>query len=132
SLQVPNYAISFKHGRSTKPFGRLWWDETVSTVMTRAEPHNHALLHPLQDRVLTVRENARLQGFPDQYKLTGPIKERYAQVGNAVAVPVARALGFSLGKALTHNVGRDPLFRLPSNYLDLAYPTASTSSQDDA
>ncbi|CAN1236577.1 DNA (cytosine-5)-methyltransferase 1 [Linum grandiflorum] len=129
---VPNYAISFKHGRSTKPFGRLWWDETVSTVMTRAEPHNHALLHPLQDRVLTVRENARLQGFPDQYKLTGPIKERYAQVGNAVAVPVARALGFSLGKALTHNVGRDPLFRLPSNYLDLAYPTASTSSQDDA
>ncbi|CAN1236575.1 DNA (cytosine-5)-methyltransferase CMT3 [Linum grandiflorum] len=118
--------------KSEQPFGRLWWDETVSTVMTRAEPHNHALLHPLQDRVLTVRENARLQGFPDQYKLTGPIKERYAQVGNAVAVPVARALGFSLGKALTHNVGRDPLFRLPSNYLDLAYPTASTSSQDDA
>lgn len=35
-----------------------------------------AILHPVQDRVLTVRENARLQGFPDYYKLCGPIKER--------------------------------------------------------
>lgn len=35
------------------------------------------ILHPEQDRVLTIRENARLQGFPDCYKLYGPIKERY-------------------------------------------------------
>lgn len=60
-----------------RPFGRLWWDETVPTVVTRAEPHNQVILHPLQDRVLTIRENARLQGFPDYYKLLGPIKERY-------------------------------------------------------
>ncbi|CAN1351359.1 DNA (cytosine-5)-methyltransferase CMT1, partial [Linum perenne] len=110
---VPDYAMSFMDGASTKPFGRLWWDETVPTVVTRAEPHNQVILHPLQDRVLTVRENARLQGFPDHYKLVGPIKERYIQIGNAVAVPVARALGFVLGKALTHNVERDPLFTLP-------------------
>lgn len=36
-----------------------------------------AIMHPEQDRVLTIRENARLQGFPDYYKLCGPIKERY-------------------------------------------------------
>ncbi|CAN1351369.1 DNA (cytosine-5)-methyltransferase CMT1, partial [Linum perenne] len=129
---VPDYAMSFMDGASTKPFGRLWWDETVPTVVTRAEPHNQVILHPLQDRVLTVRENARLQGFPDHYKLVGPIKERYIQIGNAVAVPVARALGFVLGKALTHNVERDPLFTLPSNYLELAHPSTSSSSQDDA
>jgi DNA (cytosine-5)-methyltransferase 1 len=34
------------------------------------------ILHPNQDRVLTVRENARLQGFPDYYRLIGPIKEK--------------------------------------------------------
>lgn len=35
-------------------------------------------MHPEQDRVLTIRENARLQGFPDYYKLFGPVKERCA------------------------------------------------------
>ncbi|TVU13618.1 hypothetical protein EJB05_37038, partial [Eragrostis curvula] len=65
---VPDYAMSFIKGRSLKPFGRLWWDETVPTVVTRAEPHNQIILHPDQARVLTVRENARLQGFPDYYR----------------------------------------------------------------
>lgn len=35
-----------------------------------------AILHPEQDRVLSIRENARLQGFPDWYKLFGSVKER--------------------------------------------------------
>jgi len=39
--------------------------------------HFQVLLHPEQDRVLSIRENARLQGFPDCYKLCGPVKQRY-------------------------------------------------------
>ncbi|TVU05020.1 hypothetical protein EJB05_48168, partial [Eragrostis curvula] len=101
-----------------RPFGRLWWDETVPTVVTRAEPHNQIILHPDQARVLTVRENARLQGFPDYYRLFGPIKEKYIQVGNAVAVPVARALGHCLGQAyLGESDGSDPLCVLPDSSL---------------
>ncbi|CAA0842520.1 DNA (cytosine-5)-methyltransferase CMT3 [Striga hermonthica] len=114
---VPDYAMSFVGGKSLKPFGRLWWDETVPTVVTRAEPHNQAILHPLQNRVLSVRENARLQGFPDYYRLLGPVKERYIQVGNAVAVPVARALGYSLALALNGLSGDAPLLTLPDDYL---------------
>ncbi|XP_016513164.1 DNA (cytosine-5)-methyltransferase CMT3-like isoform X3 [Nicotiana tabacum] len=113
---VPDYAITFVRGTSTKPFGRLWWDEIVPTVVTRAEPHNQVILHPEQDRVLTIRENARLQGLPDYYKLTGPIKERYMQVGNAVAVPVARALGYSLALAMEGLSGEKPLLSLPPNF----------------
>ncbi|KAK4355044.1 hypothetical protein RND71_027238 [Anisodus tanguticus] len=113
---VPDYAMSFVGGSSSKPFGRLWWDETVPTVVTRAEPHNQTIIHPLQDRVLTIRENARLQGFPDYYKLIGPIKERYMQVGNAVAVPVARALGYSLATSMKGLSGETPLFSLPRNF----------------
>ncbi|KAL3499666.1 hypothetical protein ACH5RR_038759 [Cinchona calisaya] len=113
---VPDYAMTFVGGSSSKPFGRLWWDETVPTVVTRAEPHNQTILHPNQDRVLTIRENARLQGFPDYYKLFGPIKERYIQVGNAVAVPVARALGYSLALALKGLSGDEPVFTLPENF----------------
>ncbi|CAN1814165.1 DNA (cytosine-5)-methyltransferase 1 [Linum perenne] len=129
---VPDYAMTFVKGTSSKPFGRLWWDETVPTVVTRPEPHNQVIIHPEQDRVLSVRENARLQGFPDYYKLVGSIKERYIQVGNAVAVPVSRALGFVLGTALKGNAGRQPLFTLPSDYLERAHPTTPVSSQDEA
>ncbi|XP_048137366.1 DNA (cytosine-5)-methyltransferase CMT3-like isoform X2 [Rhodamnia argentea] len=115
---VPDYAMTFTNGSSSKPFARVWWDETVPTVVTRAEPHNQAILHPEQDRVFTVRENARLQGFPDYYKLTGPIKERYIQVGNAVAVPVARALGCALAQAFQKSANDDdPLFRLPDIFV---------------
>ncbi|CAO2145112.1 unnamed protein product [Urochloa humidicola] len=114
---VPDYAMSFIKGTSPKPFGRLWWDETVPTVVTRAEPHNQIILHPTQARVLTVRENTRLQGFPDYYRLFGPIKEKYIQVGNAVAVPVARALGYCLGQAfLGESEGSHPLSELPASF----------------
>ncbi|CAM8912045.1 unnamed protein product [Rhodiola kirilowii] len=116
---VPAYAMSFHDGTSSKPFARLWWDETVPTVVTRAEPHNQRILHPDQDRVLTIRENARLQGFPDHYKLFGPVKERYTQVGNAVAVPVARTLGYALGLAFQGIADSSPLLTLPDNFPDI-------------
>ncbi|TMX03560.1 hypothetical protein EJD97_015750 [Solanum chilense] len=127
---VPDYAMTFVRGTSQKPFGRLWWDEIVSTVVTRAEPHNQSVLHPVQDRVLTIRENARLQGFPDYYKLTGPIKERYIQVGNAVAVPVARALGYSLALALKGLSRDQPLLTLPPNFPCLEELVSNDESLD--
>ncbi|XP_048137358.1 DNA (cytosine-5)-methyltransferase CMT3-like isoform X2 [Rhodamnia argentea] len=128
---VPDYAMTFVNGSSSKPFARVWWDETVPTVVTRAEPHNQAILHPEQDRVLTVRENARLQGFPDYYKLSGPIKERYIQVGNAVAVPVARALGCALAEAFQKSASEDPLFRLPDKFVNKSEQHSSASSEND-
>uniref|UniRef100_A0A2N9I1X4 DNA (cytosine-5-)-methyltransferase n=1 Tax=Fagus sylvatica TaxID=28930 RepID=A0A2N9I1X4_FAGSY len=113
---VPDYAMSFVRGISMKPFGRLWWDEIVQTVVTRAEPHNQTIVHPLQDRVLTIRENARLQGFPDCYQLFGPVKERYIQVGNAVAVPVALALGYTFGLACQGLSDDKPVASLPFKF----------------
>ncbi|KAK7693946.1 hypothetical protein QCA50_003520 [Cerrena zonata] len=88
-------------------YGRLDGDSTFKTVMTTVKPnqkggHN---LHPNQKRILTVRECARCQGFPDNYKFLseaeGPkmIAHQYKQIGNAVPVPLALALGWELGKA---------------------------------
>nr|GEX53806.1 putative DNA (cytosine-5)-methyltransferase CMT1 [Tanacetum cinerariifolium] len=37
---VPDYALKFVKRKSSKLFGRLWWDEIVSTVVTRPQPHN--------------------------------------------------------------------------------------------
>ncbi|XWS49335.1 hypothetical protein CRYUN_Cryun13aG0154800 [Craigia yunnanensis] len=113
---VPDYVFTFEQGKSKRPFARLWWDETVPTVVTYPYCHSQAALHPEQDRVLTIREYARLQGFPDYYRFCGTIKERYCQIGNAVAVPVARALGYAMGMAFQKLGGNEPLMTLPPKF----------------
>ncbi|KAL2333947.1 hypothetical protein Fmac_015160 [Flemingia macrophylla] len=113
---IPDYCFTYEQGKSKRPFARLWWDENLPTALTFPSCHNQVVLHPEQDRVLTVREFARLQGFPDYYRFYGTVKERYCQIGNAVAVPVARALGYALGLAYRKLSGNEPLMTLPPKF----------------
>lgn len=48
-------------------------------------------VHPKENRFITVREAARLQGFPDDHEFVGPLTSVQMQVGNAVPVPLAEA-----------------------------------------
>jgi DNA (cytosine-5)-methyltransferase 1 len=68
----------------TKRYGRLRKNGLSSTVLTKCDLHWGAYIHPEQDRVLTVREAARLQSFSDWFEFAGSRTEQYVQVGNAV------------------------------------------------
>ena len=57
-------------------------------------------IHPILHRSLTVREAARIQTFPDDYIITGAQNMWYAQVGNAVPVKLAKAIGDGIIKFL--------------------------------
>lgn len=61
---VQSYMVHKEKGKSWKAFGRLWWDETFPTLTTRGELTFQRFMHPQQHRGLTIRECARVQGFP--------------------------------------------------------------------
>jgi len=77
----------------TKRYGRLHPDGLCSTILTKCDPHWGSFFHPFIDRIISVREAARIQSFPDQYRFYGSITEQYEQVGNAVPPLLAKAIG---------------------------------------
>ena len=80
----------------TKRYGRLSRSGLASTILTKCDPHWGAYIHPTQDRTISVREAARLQGFPDSFRLAGDsLGAQFMQVGNAVPVQVAQAIGLA-------------------------------------
>jgi DNA (cytosine-5)-methyltransferase 1 len=84
-------------------FGRLVWGGIFNTMVTKPDPYWGRYIHPEQDRVLSVRECARVQGFPDNIKFAGKLREKYMQIGNAVPPPLGRALGWSIRSILGDN-----------------------------
>ena len=61
------------------------WDAPFSTVTTIPDPTKTQgrVLHPDQHRLITVRESARAQGFPDTYRFYGSLQDKYRQIGGA-------------------------------------------------
>lgn len=81
----------------TRSFRRLNWDDPSPTV---AYGHREIHVHPDGHRRLSIYEAMRLQGFPFEFVLEGPLSAQVEQVSNAVPPPLARALAGATLKAL--------------------------------
>lgn len=84
-------------------FGRLDPEGYFPTATTDPQPMGKVgqVFHPEQDRIVSVRECARSQGFPDHFAFAGNVRAKHRQVGNAVPPPLAAALGRQLRVVLT-------------------------------
>src|SRR6266550_1125568 len=80
---------------------KLRYDEPCRTITAHMRFDCNMYIHPTQARGLTVREAARVQGFPDDYVFAGTFQSLYRQVGNAVPPPLARNLASALRQLLS-------------------------------
>ncbi|CAH8337110.1 unnamed protein product [Eruca vesicaria subsp. sativa] len=106
---IPGCLAEEKPGKKKRQwkglFGRLDWEGNFPTCVTKPTPMGMVAMCflPDQDRIVTVRECARSQGFPDSYEFEGEIDHKHKQIGNAVPPPLAFALGRKLKEALQLN-----------------------------
>lgn len=83
-------------GGKTGMARRLSLDEPSLTLTCAPAQKQTERCHPLETRPLTVREYARIQTFPDNWHFAGNMTSQYKQIGNAVPVNLANAMGCRL------------------------------------
>lgn len=85
--------LGYRRG-ATDVMGRLSWDKPSVTLRTEfTKPEKGRFVHPVENRGMTILEGARVQGFPDDFEFMGSPAAITRQIGNAVPVPLARAIG---------------------------------------
>lgn len=87
-------------GGKTGMARRISWEEPSLTLTCSPAQKQTERCHPDETRPFTVREYARIQTFPDEWKFAGPVSAQYKQIGNAVPVNMAREIGLSIVKFL--------------------------------
>jgi DNA (cytosine-5)-methyltransferase 1 len=74
-------------------YRRLSYSQPSPTVVTSPVQKATMMCHPTKNRPLSVKEYARIQQFPDDWKFIGTIAAKYRQIGNAVPIGLAEAIG---------------------------------------
>lgn len=87
-------------GGKTGMARRIGWDEPCLTLTCSPAQKQTERCHPDETRPFTVREYARVQTFPDDWKFAGSMSQQYKQIGNAVPINLAKEIGYSIVKFL--------------------------------
>jgi DNA (cytosine-5)-methyltransferase 1 len=105
----------------TRRYRRMTWKGVPRAVITRfRDPKSGEYTHPEQNRTISIREAARLQGFPDRFIFHGDRSSQYDQVGNAVPVQLAQAVAQEVQRCLHGRPGErlhDPFRRRPVPFI---------------
>ena len=86
----------YSSGGRTGMARRISWDEPSLTLTCSPAQKQTERCHPEETRPFTVREYARIQSFPDKWEFYGSMGQQYKQIGNAVPVELAKAVGLSI------------------------------------
>lgn len=116
--QLPDRYRGMRRTDSTNLLARLLPALPAYTITTQF--HNvttGCFTHPYEDRHLSVREGARLQTFPDNYRFSGAITSKCRQIGNAVPPALAAVLARAIAEQVFQARGRRPPVLRPTTSL---------------
>jgi len=81
-----------KQGGRRGYYRRLSWDKPCPTLVTSPTQLGTCLCHPDEDRPLTVKEYAKIQGFPTNWKFQGSITQKYRMIGEAIPIKLSKTI----------------------------------------
>ena len=96
-------------GGKTGFYRRIAFNRPAPTLVTDPTMPATDLCHPTLDRPLSVEEYSRVQEFPDDWVISGPVKEQYRQIGNAVPIK----LGEAIAKTIIADMKGETLPQIP-------------------
>lgn len=97
---VPEHLQRYRSDIFTDKYKRLEWEQLSRTVTAHIAKDGYWYIHPEQHRTLSIREAARLQTFPDDWRFAGQPSHRFAQIGNAVPPRAGQAIGAAVLAAM--------------------------------
>ena len=104
---VPDHLRRYRSDIFDDKYNRLAWNRLSRSITAHIAKDGYWYIHPSQDRTLSVREAARIQTFPDDFRFAGTPSNRYRQIGNAVPPMLSEAVGRSLIRAIKVTGVRD-------------------------
>ena len=106
---------------------RLSFSEPCPTLPGSPIQKATSLCHPQETRPLSVKEYARIQQFPDDYNFQGSTSAKYLQIGNAVPMGLAQAVGSAVVRLIGH--GQRPRFPVEFSPLHREDPSLTSLSR---
>lgn len=97
---LPEHLRRYRSDIFNDKYKRLDENDLSRTITAHIAKDGYGFIHPRQPRTITVREAARLQTFPDDFRFAGPPSAAFKQIGNAVPVRLGTAIGGAIVTAL--------------------------------
>ena len=88
-------------------YRRLSWFEPSPTLVTTPIMKGSMLIHPVEDRPLSVNDYKVIQGFPQDWEVPGPLSAEYRKIGEAVPPLLAYSVALGLKQSLLDPGGVD-------------------------
>ena len=104
---VPDHLRRYRSDIFNDKYNRLAWNRLSRSITAHIAKDGYWYIHPSQDRTLSVREAARIQTFPDDFRFAGAPTNRYRQIGNAVPPMLAEAVGRAVAESMKVSAVKD-------------------------